>query len=72
MFRAATAISLERMVLSKKNFEMKFSAICNTLFHSYYVSSEDTYKAKEQYFEFLDTVVLPNRETFLAVNIEKD
>ena len=71
MCRAATAISPERMVLSKKNPKMKFSAICHTLFDSHYVSSEDADKAKEQYLEFLDTVVLPNRETFLAFNIEK-
>ena len=69
---AATAISPERMVLSKKNPEMKFSAICHTLFDSHYVSSEDADKVKEQYLEFLDTVVLPNRETFLAFNIEKE
>ena len=43
-----------------------------TLFDSHYVSSEDANKAKEQYLEFLYTVVLPNRETFLAFNIEKD
>ena len=72
MCRAATAIPSERMVLSKKNSDMKFSVICDTLFDSHYVSSEDACKAKEQYLEFLDTVVLPNRETFLAYNIEKD
>ena len=49
----------------------KLSVICDTLFDSHYVSSEDADKAKEQYFEFLDTVVLPNWETFLAFNIEK-
>ena len=43
-----------------------------TLFDSHYVSSEDANKAKEQYLEFLYTVVLPNRETFLAFNTEKD
>ena len=72
MCRAAIAISPERMVLTKKNPEMKFSAICRTLFDSHYVSSEDADKAKEQYLEFLDIVVLPNREMFLAFNIEKD
>ena len=72
MCLAATAISPEKMVLSEKNSEMKSSAICDTLFDSHYVSSEDADKAKEQYLEFLDTVVLPNRETFLAFNIEKD
>ena len=51
---------------------MKFSAICDTLFDSYYMSSEDIDKAKEQYHEFLDTVALPNPETFPAFNIEKD
>ena len=69
---AATTSSPERMVLSKKKTEMKFSVICDTLFDSHYLSSEDGDKAKEQYLEFLDTVVLPNRETFLAFNIEKD
>ena len=58
MCLAATAISPEKMVLSKKNSEMKSSAICDTLFDSHYVSSEDADKAKEQYLEFLDTVVL--------------
>ena len=72
MCRAALAISPERMVLSKKNSEMKFSAICDTLFDSHYVSSEDADKAKGQYLEILDTVVLPNQDTFLAFNIEKD
>ena len=75
MCRTATAISVvisERIVLSKKNSKMKFSAICDTLFDSHYVSSEDGDKAKEQYLEFLDTVVLSDRETFLAFNIEKD
>ena len=72
MCRAALAISPERMVLSKKNSEMKFSAICDTLFDSHYVSSEDADKAKGQYLEILDTVVLPNRDTFLAFNTEKD
>ena len=55
MCHAATAISTvitERMVLSKKNSKMKFSAICDTLFDSHYVSSEDRDKAKEQYPEF--------------------
>ena len=51
---------------------MKFSAICDTPFDSHYMSSEDGDKAKEQYLEFLDTVLLPNRETFLAFNIEKN
>ena len=69
MCLAATAISPEKMVLSKKNSEMKSSAICDTLFDSHYVSSEDADKAKEQYLEFLDTVVLPNRETFLAAHV---
>ena len=69
---AATTSSPERMVLSKKNTEMKFSVIYDTLFDSHYLSSEDAEKAKEQYLEFLNTVVLPNRETFLAFNIEKD
>ena len=69
---AATAMSLEIMVLSKKNSKMKFSAICGTLFDSHYMSLEDAYKAKEQYLQFLDTVMLPNWETFLAFNIEKD
>ena len=64
MCRAATAISPERMVLSKKNPEMKFSVICDTLFDSHYVSSEDADKAKEQYLKFLDTVVLLNRKRF--------
>ena len=72
MCRTATAISPERMVLSKKNSEMIFSAICDTVFDSYYVSSEDADKAKEQYLEFLDTVVLSNQETFLTFKIEKD
>ena len=72
MCRTATAISPERMVLSKKNSEMKFSAICDTVFDSYYVSSEDADKAKEQYLKFLDTVVLSNQETFLIFKIEKD
>ena len=36
------------------------------------LSSEDADKAKEQYLEFLDTVVLSNQETFLTFNIEKD
>ena len=69
MCLAATVISPEKMVLSKKNSEMKSSAICDTLFDSHYVSSEDADKAKEQYLEFLDTVVLPNRETFLAAHV---
>ena len=51
---------------------MKFSAICDTLFDSYYLSSKDVVKAKEQDQEFLDTVALPNQETFPAFNIEKD
>ena len=72
MCLAATAISPEKMVLSEKNSEMKSSAICDTLFDSHYVSSEDADKAKEQYLEFLDIVMLPNRETFLPFNIEKD
>ena len=72
MCRTATAISPERMVLSKKNSEMIFSAICDTVFDSYYVSSEDADKAKEQYLEFLDTVVLSNQETFLTFKMEKD
>ena len=42
------------------------------MFDSYYVSSEDAEKAKEQYLEFLDTVVLSNQETFLTFKIEKD
>ena len=51
---------------------MKFSAIFDTLFDSQYLCSEVAGKAKEQYLEFLDTIVLPNQETFLAINIEKD
>ena len=51
---------------------MKFSAVCNTLFDSHYMSSEDADKAKEWYLEFQDTVVLPNWEMFLAFNIEKE
>ena len=51
---------------------MKFSAISDALFDSHYVSSEDAGKAKEQYLEFLDTVVLPNWEMCVAFNIEKD
>ena len=69
---ASIAISSERMVLSKVNSKIKFSAICDTLFDRHYVSSEDADKAKEQYIEFLDTVLLRNQETFLACNIEKD
>ena len=72
MCHTVTAISPERMVLSKKNCEMKFSAVCNTLFDSHYMSSEDADKAREWYLEFQDTVVLPNWEMFLAFNIEKE
>ena len=58
--------------MSKKNSEINLSAICDTLFVSHYLSSEGTGKAKEQYLKFLDTVVLPNRETSLTFNIEKE
>ena len=72
MCHAAAVISPKRMTMSKKNSEINFSAICDTLSVSHYLSSEGTGKAKEQYLKFLDTVVLPNRETSLAFNIEKE
>ena len=72
MCHAAAVISPERMIMSKKNSEINFSAICDTLSVSHYLSSEGTGKAKEQYLKFMDTVVLPNRETSLTFNIEKE